>query len=79
MEHEIFEPSIQKLRINTNEQLIKFVSDNKSKSLLLNLAKELPYFSLSDEDRKKFWDDGVHFTEEGYGLFGRLVYKTLFP
>lgn len=33
----------------------------------------MPYKSLSKEDREKYWDDGLHMTEEGYNWMGNHI------
>jgi lysophospholipase L1-like esterase len=37
----------------------------------------MPYHSLSKEERKVVWDDGLHFTAEGYRRIGEMVGKML--
>jgi len=32
---------------------------------------------MPEEKRQKVWDDGVHFTEEGYDLMGEIIAKRL--
>jgi lysophospholipase L1-like esterase len=32
---------------------------------------------MDEEQREMFWDDGLHFTEEGYKLIGELVGRRL--
>jgi lysophospholipase L1-like esterase len=33
--------------------------------------------SLSEEDRKLYWDDGIHFTPKGYERFGELIFEVI--
>ncbi|KAH6648404.1 SGNH hydrolase-type esterase domain-containing protein [Truncatella angustata] len=43
-----------------------------------DLYEAVPYRSMSEEDREKYWDpDGVHFTEAGYDLIGEKVAEGL--
>lgn len=42
-----------------------------------DLHSVVPYFSLSDAERKKYWDDRVHFTRDGYALIGQNVGKEM--
>ncbi|EFZ00327.2 GDSL-like Lipase/Acylhydrolase [Metarhizium robertsii ARSEF 23] len=35
-----------------------------------DLHAKLPYHSLSAEDRQKYWDDGLHLTDQGYEWMG---------
>jgi lysophospholipase L1-like esterase len=37
----------------------------------------MPYHSLGEEERAKIWDDGLHFTEEGYAKIGEIVGRRL--
>ena len=37
----------------------------------------MPYGSLSDEQRKELWSDGMHPTEKGYDLMGKFFAKRL--
>lgn len=46
-------------------------------SYKLDLAAEIPWEDMPEKKRKVFWDDGVHFTEKGYELMGKLVAKKL--
>ncbi|KHN99937.1 Esterase, SGNH hydrolase-type [Metarhizium album ARSEF 1941] len=39
----------------------------------LDLHAKLPYHSLSADDRDKYWDDGLHLTDQGYDWMGRHV------
>jgi hypothetical protein len=39
----------------------------------------IPYHSLADEDREKYWDDGLHLTSEGYDWMGAHVAEALIP
>ncbi|ESZ89875.1 hypothetical protein SBOR_9744 [Sclerotinia borealis F-4128] len=40
---------------------------------VLDLHDSIPYWSMSEEERKRIWIDGVHFTEEGYDRMGALI------
>ncbi|KAA8573827.1 hypothetical protein MFRU_001g02720 [Monilinia fructicola] len=40
---------------------------------VLDLHDAIPYWSMSEEERKRIWIDGVHFTEEGYDRMGALI------
>jgi hypothetical protein len=32
---------------------------------------------MSEEDRERFWDDGLHLTDQGYDLMGELIADRL--
>ncbi|KAK4153553.1 SGNH hydrolase-type esterase domain-containing protein [Chaetomidium leptoderma] len=38
-----------------------------------DLHKHVPYWSMTEADREKYWDDLVHFTPDGYDLIGNKV------
>ena len=38
-----------------------------------DMNREMPYHSLSEEKKEEIWDDGLHFTEEGYRLMGEKI------
>lgn len=47
-------------------------------SYTFDLHQAVPYRSMSEADREKYWDpDGVHFTEAGYDLIGEKVAEGL--
>ena len=37
----------------------------------------MPYNSLSEEERAELWSDGMHPTEKGYDLMGKVFAKKL--
>lgn len=39
-------------------------------SFTLDLEDRIPYHSLTEDERDKYWDDGVHLTEDGYAWMG---------
>jgi lysophospholipase L1-like esterase len=32
---------------------------------------------MPEEQRREIWDDGLHFTERGYDLMGRIIAERL--
>jgi len=40
---------------------------------LFDLKEKIPYHSMSEEERKEIWDDGLHFTAKGYERMGQMV------
>jgi hypothetical protein len=44
---------------------------------VFDLHKAVPYYSLSDADKAKYWDDHLHFTPDGYDLIGNKVGMAL--
>lgn len=46
-------------------------------SFTLDLFEKMPYHSLTKEERKELWDDGLHFTAAGYAKIGSLIAERL--
>lgn len=44
-----------------------------------DLKSKIPFHSLSDEDKVKYWDDGLHLTNEGYDWMGDQIADALIP
>lgn len=42
-------------------------------SHVFDLHAAVPYWSMSEEDRVRYWDDAIHFTPDGYDLIGQRV------
>ncbi|KAL2160944.1 hypothetical protein VTH06DRAFT_8656 [Thermothelomyces fergusii] len=40
---------------------------------VFDLHKAVPYWGMSEPDRRRYWDDQVHFTPAGYDLIGNKV------
>ncbi|KAF7927895.1 hypothetical protein EAE99_005272 [Botrytis elliptica] len=40
---------------------------------VLDLHDAIPYWSMPEEERRRIWTDGLHFTEEGYDRMGTLI------
>eukprot|EP00466_Bigelowiella_natans_P013980 jgi/Bigna1/77855/fgenesh1_pg.50_\ len=48
-----------------------------SKTHVIDFGAKFPYFSLSEEDKRDLWDDGLHYTPQGYDRMGEIVYAEL--
>jgi transcriptional regulator GlxA family with amidase domain len=42
-------------------------------SHVYDLNRHVPYWSMPEADRRRFWDDHIHFTAAGYDLIGNKV------
>lgn len=42
-------------------------------SHVFDLHDAIPYWSMPEEERRRIWTDGLHFTDEGYDRMGTLV------
>ena len=51
----------------------KIKADGREGVFVLDSKKDMPYHSMGEEERERIWDDGLHFTPEGYERVGRLV------
>ncbi|KXX76134.1 hypothetical protein MMYC01_206298 [Madurella mycetomatis] len=40
---------------------------------VFDLNKAVTYYSMSDTDKERYWDDHLHFTPDGYDLIGNKV------
>eukprot|EP01112_Ceratiomyxa_fruticulosa_P002887 TRINITY_DN1322_c0_g1_i1.p1 TRINITY_DN1322_c0_g1~~TRINITY_DN1322_c0_g1_i1.p1 ORF type:complete len:197 (+),score=32.31 TRINITY_DN1322_c0_g1_i1:219-809(+) len=62
-------------RNETNRLLADFCT--KSHIPLLDLCAKIPNLSATEEERKKHYDDALHFTPLGYDTFGELLFELL--
>lgn len=46
-------------------------------SHVFDLNAAIPYASMRDEERSKYWDDLVHLTPAGYDLMGERIAAAL--
>jgi len=44
---------------------------------VIDLAKELPRLTLTKEQEKELWGDGLHLTAKGYDRFGEIVFAAI--
>lgn len=42
-------------------------------SFVFDLASAIPFWSLADAERRKYWDDHIHLTSAGYDLMGEKI------
>ncbi|OIW35662.1 SGNH hydrolase [Coniochaeta ligniaria NRRL 30616] len=61
-------------RNKVNEMIKSYKRENFH---VFDLHAAIPYFAMSDADRKEHWDDHIHFTESGYDLIGTKVGMAL--
>ena len=48
-----------------------------SNSYTLDFHKKMPFWGIPEAKRNELWDDGVHFTAEGYDLMGVIIADRL--
>ncbi|KAL9951008.1 hypothetical protein ACROYT_G043594, partial [Oculina patagonica] len=67
----------ENIRVIVNDKLRRSEKECGNNIILCDLAKKFPQQGLSDEDLKKFWSDGLHFTEEGYNKMAEIIYEDM--
>mmetsp|Transcript_40344 Transcript_40344/g.53116 ORF Transcript_40344/g.53116 Transcript_40344/m.53116 type:complete len:162 (+) Transcript_40344:50-535(+) len=67
----------KEIRERINEEMREFADQSDGKTLLVDLATQLPYFDLLPEDRNQYWDDGLHLTKNGYSRMACIIHSTL--
>jgi len=45
---------------------------------VFDLHEALPYWRLDENERKRLWNDPVHYSSEGYDEMGTRIAKRLF-
>ncbi|KAH1788181.1 hypothetical protein KXX36_006382 [Aspergillus fumigatus] len=60
-----------------NEVNLSILSHKAQGFYAFDLHGKVPYHSAAEEFRKRIWDDGLHFTAEGYDLVGEVVGEHL--
>jgi len=69
--------AVKEKRLQVNALLKKYVKDCGGKMILSDLSAKLPRESLSHEDRRKFWEDDLHFTPAGYDRMGEIIFEDI--
>jgi len=64
----------EKGRNIVNQMLRKFAGETDD-VILCDLATEHPH--TSEEDKSKYWDDGLHYTPKGYDKMGEIIFEKL--
>jgi len=59
-----------------NEKLRHYARTNDF-TILCDLATKFPRYSLSNEERKKMWEEGLHMTHAGYEKMAEIIYEDL--
>ena len=59
-----------------NDNIRDFANGNE-KVILCDLAGELPYRTMNDDERKLFWDDNLHYTPMGYDKMAEIIYDVI--
>ncbi|CCD50395.1 hypothetical protein BofuT4_P090820.1 [Botrytis cinerea T4] len=54
-----------------NDMLV--YSLGRKDNVIFDLRGAMPYHNMDLEKRERLWDDGLHFTEEGYKEIGIMV------
>lgn len=67
------------MRKRINQQLRQFAAQSQGRTILCDLAVQIPRHSLSPQLQKLFWSDHLHLTPLGYDKMAEVVYKCLKP
>ena len=59
-----------------NEKLRRYARTNDF-TILCDLAAQFPRYSLSSEERKQMWEEGLHMKPAGYERMAEIIYKDL--
>ena len=70
-------PALREKRFKVNHLLKNYVQARKDKLILCDLSAKLPHNSLNEEDRKRFWHDGLHFSPEGYEKMAEIIFEDI--
>ena len=61
---------------NVNDKLRAYAKENE-KVILCDLAEELPFRTMDDDERKLLWDDDLHYTPMGYDKMAEIIYDVI--
>lgn len=67
----------QRLQLNQLMQREAGAAEFEGRLLLLDLARALPQWGLSPEERGRYWDDGLHLTPAGYDWMAQILADVL--
>ncbi len=48
-----------------------------SRSYTWDFNRKIPYWAMSEDERKEIWDDNVHLTAKGYDLMGSMIAERI--
>ena len=68
---------LPKIRNTVNQNLVDFCRQNSI--AVVDFEKLIPYGAMSDEDRSKYWDDGLHLKPAGYNRLAEIIWDVLKP
>jgi len=69
--------ALKEKRLQVNTLLKNYAQDSGNKIILSDLSAKLPRESLSHEDYRKFWQDDLHLTSEGYDRMGEIIFEDI--
>lgn len=61
---------------NVNDKIRDYAKGN-DKVILCDLAEELPFRTMNDDEKKLFWDDDLHYTPMGYDKMAEIIYDVI--
>jgi hypothetical protein len=57
------------IKSKVNEEISKLAS---KKIIIIDVAKEIPFFDMTDEEKQSLWCDELHFIEIGYNMLADI-------
>ena len=61
---------------DVNDKIRDYAKD-KDNVILCDLAEELPFRTMNDDEKKLFWDDDLHYTPMGYDKMAEIIYDVI--
>ncbi|KAG5926826.1 hypothetical protein E4U42_002932 [Claviceps africana] len=60
--------------VEDRNQINELIRNHKQRNFYtFDLYSKIPYHSLSEQDRERYWDDGLHLTAQGYDWMGEHI------
>ena len=56
---------------------IRAYAEKRDDVILCDLAAELPYRALNEDERLEYWDDNLHYTPRGYDRMAEIIYDSI--
>ena len=64
-------------KAKVNDGLREYCEETHSQSVFVDLHGKLPHTTLSQEERRKYWCDGLHMTPLGYDRMAEVVFDAM--
>ncbi|KAI5466340.1 SGNH hydrolase-type esterase domain-containing protein [Mariannaea sp. PMI_226] len=67
----------ERLTRRRDELNLSIMTHQQPNYYFFDLESHIPFHSLSEADREKYWDDGLHLAEDGYDWMGEHIANGL--